>query len=71
MKYVKRAGSPITARFSYYDTKYDRWYDDSGKFTQSAGQTRSFAWNNTDPECVMGQMGVDGQGGFVTPSICR
>jgi hypothetical protein len=60
VKYVKTAGGTITARFSYHDYTWGEDHWDGGWFTQSAGQTRSYAWHNTFPGCVRGFLNTGG-----------
>jgi hypothetical protein len=66
--YVKTGGSEITADFQeygYHDNGECYYADDDGAFTESAGQTRSFAWNNADlGDFVYATMYVKGQGYF-------
>ncbi|WP_073817117.1 hypothetical protein [Kitasatospora sp. CB01950] len=68
--FEKTGGGTITARFAYnagHGTLYDQ-----GAFTQSAGQTKYFRWQNqTIDYCaqVVGILDVTGQGSFQTPPV--
>lgn len=71
--YDKNAGGTITAYFSYVDLVSDRTHC-GGPFTESPGETKSFAWNNVNPPpdmAIVGWMNVDGQGPFNTPVLHR
>ena len=66
--YVKTGGSEITADFQQYGYHEDGdcyFTDDDGAFTETAGETKSFAWNNADlGSFVYATMYVKGQGYF-------
>lgn len=66
--YVKTGGSEITADFQQYGyhTNGECYFtDDGGAFTETAGETKSFAWNNaTLADFDYATMYVKGQGYF-------
>lgn len=70
--YIKTGGSQITADFQYYFTEDGAVcvgpINDDGAFTESAGQSRSFSWDNdldfSDNPDIYAVISVAGQGLF-------
>jgi hypothetical protein len=63
VEYQKSGGSEITADFRYYNNTTLKVVEDSGSFTETAGQTRSYAWNNQGSlDCVDVAMYVSSEG---------
>ncbi|GID28164.1 hypothetical protein [Paractinoplanes brasiliensis] len=59
MWYWKRAGNPVTVRFSYRANLGNLTHWDNGWFVAGATNMYSFAWNNTNPPaCIVGTLHV-------------
>lgn len=67
--YYKTGGATISARLGWDASGVDHW--DAGSFTETKGQTKTYAWNNLNLGCtsIVGFLVVSGQGRFQTPSI--
>jgi hypothetical protein len=65
VKYEKNSGAPATIQLGWSSTSGQ---GNAGTYVSiAAGQTRSQAWNNTNPRgCVYGTMNVKGQGHYDT-----
>jgi hypothetical protein len=73
MGYFKRAGNPVTVRFSYQSGSFRNW--DGGWFTAVRGiptTPYTYAWNGTNPgSCITGYLHVSDGSQYSTGQLCR